>query len=62
MHCPGPGNLPPRSPGKTGWPWIEEGPQLPDTMPDGFTWPQGSIVTPSYSQDQFIEGLLRQRA
>jgi len=55
MRCPTLSELPPPPPGKTGWPWTEESPQLPDTMPDGRPWPRISIVTPSYNQGQFIE-------
>jgi glycosyltransferase involved in cell wall biosynthesis len=59
VRCPGLSDLPPPPPGKTGWPWTEECPQLPDVLPDGRPWPRISIVTPNYNYGRFIEETIR---
>ncbi len=35
VRCPILSELPPPPPGRTGWPWTEDTPQLAETMPDG---------------------------
>ncbi len=59
MRCPILNELPSPPTGKVGWPWTDEAPQLPETMPDGSPWPCITIVTPSYNQSNFVEETIR---
>jgi len=52
-------NLPLPPAGKSGWPWKDKRPQLPETMPGGLDWPKTSVVAFSYNQGQFIEEAIR---
>ncbi|MFH1762296.1 MAG: glycosyltransferase [bacterium] len=59
IRCPKLCELPVPPSGKSGWPWIEEFPQLPDKLPDGSAWPCISIVTPSFNRVNCLEETIR---
>src|SRR5262249_45706804 len=51
--------LPPPPAGRTGWPWTEGSPILPDVAPDERRWPRISVVTPSFNQSEYVEAAIR---
>lgn len=59
MQSPSLAELPKAPTGKAGWPWTEGSTRLPDTMPDGKSWPRISIITPHLNQRPFIEETIR---
>ena len=59
MRCPSLNTLPAPPPGRSGWPWTIETPQLPATLPNGDRWPRLSVVVPSLNQSRYIEEMIR---
>lgn len=59
MTIPDLEQLPDPPAGKTGWPWTEQCPPLPERLPDGSRWPRISVITTSYNYEQFIEETIR---
>lgn len=57
--CPRLTTLPKPNSAKTGWPWTEETPPLPQAMPCGNPWPSISIVTPTFQHGEFLEEAIR---
>lgn len=59
MRCPPLNALPLPPDGRSGWPWTDETPQLPERMPGGGAWPRISIVVASLNHAAYVEEMLR---